>query len=322
MDKIYLQGNYIIVEQSGETFVYSKNFCTYYETATTILIQQNLSSPVLRTCAIPIVDIPNYYDQTGVTPYTTTTLKDFLRSNTGFKSASGGSGAAWGTITGTLTSQTDLNTALSGKQDTLTSGTNIKTINSTSLLGSGNVSVQSTLVSGTNIKTINGNSLLGSGNISAGNTLSLTTGINVTGTTAMTKSASILIAANSITQNTVLELISRAIRISGTASTIFHQIYINTTDSLTGATLLGVFNSLTATNYFSQGTRQIFIDTLTNQLTVVNAGATIATDYVNTGANTVLTFNPVNNYYIIFAVQPFNTGDTTKIQFGLIKKYE
>lgn len=52
-----------------------------------------------------------------------------------------------------------------GKQDALVSGTNIKTINNTSLLGSGNVAVQETLVSGTNIKTINGDSLLGSGNI-------------------------------------------------------------------------------------------------------------------------------------------------------------
>lgn len=51
------------------------------------------------------------------------------------------------------------------RQATLVSGTNIKTINSTSLLGSGNVSVQATLVSGTNIKTVNGNSLLGSGNL-------------------------------------------------------------------------------------------------------------------------------------------------------------
>jgi hypothetical protein len=42
----------------------------------------------------------------------------------------------------------------------------IKTINSTSLVGSGNISVQATLVSGTNIKTINSTSLLGSGNIS------------------------------------------------------------------------------------------------------------------------------------------------------------
>lgn len=55
---------------------------------------------------------------------------------------------------------------LGTKQATLVSGTNIKTINSTSLLGSGNVAVQETLVSGTNIKTINNESLLGNGNVS------------------------------------------------------------------------------------------------------------------------------------------------------------
>lgn len=84
---------------------------------------------------------------------------------------------------------------ISGKQDTLVSGSNIKTINGTSLLGSGNIQVQTeitmddaptsgsnnaiksggvytalqgkqdNLVSGTNIKTINGTSILGSGNI-------------------------------------------------------------------------------------------------------------------------------------------------------------
>ena len=69
------------------------------------------------------------------------------------------------------------------KQDVLVSGENIKTVNGTSLLGSGNIEVaanvdlsgyatkeelnakQDTLVSGTNIKTINGTSLLGSGDI-------------------------------------------------------------------------------------------------------------------------------------------------------------
>lgn len=50
--------------------------------------------------------------------------------------------AEWGNITGTLSNQTDLNTALSGKQETLVSGTNIKTINSTSLLGSGDITIQ------------------------------------------------------------------------------------------------------------------------------------------------------------------------------------
>lgn len=49
--------------------------------------------------------------------------------------------AEWGNITGTLSSQTDLNNALGGKQATLVSGTNIKTINSTSILGSGDLEV-------------------------------------------------------------------------------------------------------------------------------------------------------------------------------------
>ena len=47
----------------------------------------------------------------------------------------------WGNIEGTLSNQTDLNTALSGKQETLVSGTNIKTINNTSILGNGNIQI-------------------------------------------------------------------------------------------------------------------------------------------------------------------------------------
>ena len=111
----------------------------------------------------------------------------------------GGGGAAWGGITGTLSSQTDLNSALSGKQETLVSGTSIKTIEGQSILGSGNIDLtksdvglsnvdntsdlskpistatetalnakQASLVSGTNIKTINGSSVLGSGDLVVG----------------------------------------------------------------------------------------------------------------------------------------------------------
>lgn len=75
---------------------------------------------------------------------------------------------------------------IGSKQDTLISGTNIKTVNSTTLLGSGNLAVQPTLVSGTNIKTINSNSILGSGDlvITGGVTaVSATTPIVATGTT-------------------------------------------------------------------------------------------------------------------------------------------
>jgi hypothetical protein len=47
--------------------------------------------------------------------------------------------AVWGSITGTLSNQTDLQNALNAKQATLVSGTNIKTLEGQSLLGSGNI---------------------------------------------------------------------------------------------------------------------------------------------------------------------------------------
>lgn len=81
-----------------------------------------------------------------------------------------------------------LQTAMDGKQPTLVSGTNIKTINGNSILGEGNLVIegggidlsnyytktetdtkldtkQNTLVSGENIKTINSESILGTGDI-------------------------------------------------------------------------------------------------------------------------------------------------------------
>ena len=82
---------------------------------------------------------------------------------------------------------------LSGKQDVLVSGTNIKTINNTSLLGSGNIAVQPTLVSGTNIKTVNNNSLLGSGNIAVQPTLVSGTNIKTINNTSLLGSGDITV---------------------------------------------------------------------------------------------------------------------------------
>lgn len=71
-----------------------------------------------------------------------------------------------GTNIKTINSVSLLSSGNLALQTQLISGTNIKTINNTSVLGNGNISVQEPLVSGTNIKTINSTSLLGSGNIS------------------------------------------------------------------------------------------------------------------------------------------------------------
>ena len=64
-----------------------------------------------------------------------------------FPAVSGGSGT-WGSITGTLSNQTDLQNALDAKQATLVSGTNIKTINATSLLGSGDIAISGSVADG------------------------------------------------------------------------------------------------------------------------------------------------------------------------------
>lgn len=129
--------------------------------------------------------------------------QDTLVSGTNIKTINGASvlgagdltvssSASWGSITGTLSSQSDLSTALSGKEPTITAGTTaqyyrgdktFQTLNSTAV-GLGNVdntsdankpistatqtalnAKQNTLVSGTSINTINGASILGSGNI-------------------------------------------------------------------------------------------------------------------------------------------------------------
>ena len=84
-----------------------------------------------------------------------------------------------------------LDTDISGKQDTLVSGTNIKTVNSTSILGSGNIAVQEALVSGTNIKTVNSTSLLGSGNIDVQEKLTSGTNIKTINSTSLLGSGNI-----------------------------------------------------------------------------------------------------------------------------------
>lgn len=76
--------------------------------------------------------------------------------------------------TGFVKTNSNFSDLYNNKQDALFSGTNIKTINGSSVLGSGDIAVQSTLVSGTNIKTINGSSVLGSGNL----TISASSGLH------------------------------------------------------------------------------------------------------------------------------------------------
>ena len=110
-----------------------------------------------------LIDAGGYLTETSSNTLTNKTIAFANNTLTGVQAA-----LVSGTSIKTINSTSLLGSGDVAVQPTLVSGTSIKTINSTSLLGSGDVAVQPTLVSGTSIKTINSNSLLGSGDIAVG----------------------------------------------------------------------------------------------------------------------------------------------------------
>ena len=191
--------------------------------------------------------------------------------------AAAGGGASWGGITGTLSAQTDLQSALNAKQATLVSGTNIKTVNGNSLVGSGNVTTNPrTLAS------VNGNNLIG-------NTNQISARVLIP--------AGTLVANNSIFINSLLTK-----TVGSTTST--GRIYINTTNSLTGATLLATLNGMSSSNYYQRIYRTYFFDgTNLNGLLALAAGSSD----VLTNVITLTPFNPAIDYYLLFAIQNSTT---------------
>ena len=142
---------------------------------------------------------------------------------------------------------------------------------------------QDTLVSGTNIKTINGNSLLGSGDISLTRNKLSAIGTNVTGTTANTISTNTLIPANTLVVGTpcMIHLKARGRRIgSSVLAVIACGLYRNTSVSLTGATFIGQIQ-MTATTTLGHIERHLFWDGAGN-ISVQFAG-TLISDMINNG---------------------------------------
>jgi hypothetical protein len=201
--------------------------------------------------------------------------------------ASGGS-AVWGGITGSLPAQTDLQTALNAKQDTLVSGTNIKTINSTSLLGSGDITI-----SGASPYTTIGDNA----------------GILVNNSTANTISASILIPANTLVATKVLQLRAQVRKIGGTGTANI-RFYINTTNSLVGATQIAQAQNMTGSGQMQRVMRDFYITISTLQCYLPTNP--IATD-VSSGAMTNITYTLATPYYLIAAVQNSTIAESTTV---------
>lgn len=200
------------------------------------------------------------------------------------------------------------------KQDTLVSGTNIKTINSASILGSGNIALQDNLISGTNIKTINGSSVLGSGDlvISGGSSYPIKlassfSGVQITGTSVVI-SDSLFIPANTITANNFLLTINATLyrTFSGAGGGVNGWLYLNSTNSLTGATLIGRSATINTGQQWSGFQRLLPIRTTTGY--GLGTGNTFGIDLTSNSGFT-FTFNKTQNNYLIFAISSVNAND-------------
>ena len=177
-----------------------------------------------------------------------------------------------------------------GKQDALVSGTNIKTINSTSLLGSGNISIAAMGVY----------KILTDGAASSG--------------TANTFSQSVLVPGNSVILGNVVEFKMRA-RKTGAAGLYTIRLYANTTNNLSGSPiLLATFTATSANAIGMQMIRTAAIKNATTNTEMALSTATNAADYGNTSfvSNSV---DWTTDKYIIGAVQNVSAGDSSLISY-------
>jgi len=208
--------------------------------------------------------------------------------------ASGGGGVDWGDITGTLSSQTDLQTALDAKQDDLVSGTNIKTINGSSVLGSGDL-----VVGGGMRKYVN----------TTLQTASITPGETLVG--------SYLIPSNTFVSNGSFEFLIKA-GVSSGSSSLQAKLYINTSSTLTGATLIATStNNLGA--YFNFVRNAILSSNVISLL-----GSTFQTniDYINGGySQSTVAFDVTANRYFLVSFTP-SQPTTAEIRGVKFVQYE
>jgi hypothetical protein len=183
---------------------------------------------------------------------------------------------------------------------------------------------QAALVSGTNIKTINSISLLGSGDISIGVPLSYkntTDQAAVTGVTTNVKVVSQLIPANTFAVGDIVQIKAR-IGKTGSSGLITLRSYINTADSLTSPAPILITTSSTGNNsqnYIGIDRNLVIKSTIISQ--TANAPSNIYTDaQALNGALTNSNIDWSVNQYIIFAIQNGSAVDSTILSYFQIQK--
>lgn len=148
--------------------------------------------------------------------------------------------------------------------------------------------------------------------------LSATNGTVITGTTALSVSRSFLIPANTITGQSVLEFMARYQK-TGTTGANTCTVYLNTSPTVTGATLVATFVSLNA-QILVQGIRSVRINTST--LSTLQPSTPAFHDYATFVSESVVSFNASVDNYLLFCVQNGFIGDSNVVQMARVVKYD
>jgi hypothetical protein len=140
----------------------------------------------------------------------------------------------------------------------------------------------------------------------------------LTGTTAITLMKSVLIPANTFTTGDTIKILNRAVRNTATGGAIDYM-YINTTNTLTGATLVGTMSGSLS---FYGMERSLYIKSATNSETY-NTALSSAGSEVTTGTSgaSSLNINWAVNQYVIAAFQNAAVGNSTVMSSLIIQKY-
>jgi hypothetical protein len=139
----------------------------------------------------------------------------------------------------------------------------------------------------------------------------------LTGTTAITLMKSVLIPANTYATGDVVKILNRAIRNTATG-TANNYYYINTTNSLTGATLIGGQSS--ASIFFAME-RSLYIKSATNTETLLAASSSSASEAITSALGVSnLNINWGVNQYVIAAFQNAAVGNSTVMSSLIIQK--
>ena len=139
-------------------------------------------------------------------------------------------------------------------------------------------------------------------------------GIVVSGTTAETLSQSLLIPANTYLSNGMLEVLCRMTKTGVNANSTI-KIYKNTSNTLTGATLIATLASnVSFVNVFIQGIRTFRINS--NNITGMLATTAIVNDSTQAGGLTSTTFTTNVDNYILISITLTNAADSANISMA------